>query len=361
MQERPGSDALLDAFRRTRHFGSLDGLRCLAILPVIWHHSTPRPLPGVLGKGPLGVELFFAISGFLITTLLLRERSRHGTIDLRRFYVRRSLRIFPVYYAVLLGFLLFVALVAEHGTERDQFFQNLPYFATYTSNWFVDHHGPHAIIFVFAWSLATEEQFYLTWPWALRFTRGWLLPVLVMLLVLSLDLGAEGGWFLPVLPPGSLERRMLGSIAAPICLGSLAAVACHQARGYRILSWVFGWRASSLLCLLLLAWLVARDGSSLLLVHAALAALVVACCLRDDHWLAPLLRWAPLVHVGRVSYGMYLMHVPVIGAAKLLFPVETHTVPLFVVSAAFTVFVATLSYRFLETPILRFKERFRAI
>ena len=77
------------SFLGARHFPSLDGLRCLAILPVVWHHSTPRPLPGVLGRGPLGVDLFFAISGFLITTLLLREASTTGRISLSGFYARR--------------------------------------------------------------------------------------------------------------------------------------------------------------------------------------------------------------------------------------------------------------------------------
>ena len=66
------------AYRQAERFPSLDGLRCLSIVPVIWHHATPGPLPGVLGKGPVGVDLFFAISGFLITTLMLRERDAAG-------------------------------------------------------------------------------------------------------------------------------------------------------------------------------------------------------------------------------------------------------------------------------------------
>ncbi|HEY3820819.1 MAG TPA: acyltransferase [Polyangiaceae bacterium] len=89
-----------DHFLGTSRFSSLDGLRCLAVVPVVWHHSTPRPPSGLLGRGPLGVDLFFAISGFLITTLLLRER-RRGELSVGRFYARRALRIFPAYYLVL--------------------------------------------------------------------------------------------------------------------------------------------------------------------------------------------------------------------------------------------------------------------
>jgi hypothetical protein len=72
------SRAAFEHFMRARHLPGLDGLRCLAILPVIWHHATPHPLPGIWGKGAVGVDLFFALSGFLITTLLLRERRAWG-------------------------------------------------------------------------------------------------------------------------------------------------------------------------------------------------------------------------------------------------------------------------------------------
>src|SRR5678816_1344035 len=96
-----GAGSRYRAYLGLERFPSLDGLRALSIVPVIWHHSTPRQLEGVLGKGPLGVHLFFAISGFLITTLLLRERRATGAISIAGFYARRSLRIFPLYYAVL--------------------------------------------------------------------------------------------------------------------------------------------------------------------------------------------------------------------------------------------------------------------
>jgi peptidoglycan/LPS O-acetylase OafA/YrhL len=73
-----------DHYLGTSRFPSLDGLRCLAVLPVVWHHATPRPPSGLLGRGPLGVDLFFAISGFLITTLLLRERRARGAVSVGR-------------------------------------------------------------------------------------------------------------------------------------------------------------------------------------------------------------------------------------------------------------------------------------
>jgi peptidoglycan/LPS O-acetylase OafA/YrhL len=144
-------------FQRTRFFPGLDGLRCLSIVLVLAYHVSGMH-SWFLGRGYLGVSLFFAISGFLITTLL-REQDTHGQISLGRFYARRSLRIFPLYYAVL-GIYVLLVVFAEKGVEeRAEFFANLPSFLTYTSNWFVTLEPDKRIIFYFAWSLATEEQF----------------------------------------------------------------------------------------------------------------------------------------------------------------------------------------------------------
>src|SRR5688572_19697502 len=94
------------------------------------------PASGILARGQTGVYLFFAISGFLITSLLIRERRTTGTISMRGFYLRRTLRILPLYYAVLLTYVIAVPIL-EHGPDGAEFFANLPYFLTYTSNWFV--------------------------------------------------------------------------------------------------------------------------------------------------------------------------------------------------------------------------------
>src|SRR5437870_3157565 len=89
-------------FRQTRYFGALDGLRCLSIVAVVAFHTLRGTSSPIVLRGNLGVDLFFLISGFLITTLLIRERSQYGAISLKKFYIRRTLRIFPLYYAVLL-------------------------------------------------------------------------------------------------------------------------------------------------------------------------------------------------------------------------------------------------------------------
>jgi len=137
----------------------LDGLRALAVIAVVWHHTHP----GYAGvpmshNGFLGVDVFFVLSGFLITTLLLGERAAKGSFSLTKFYIRRSLRIFPLYYAVL-ALLALYFLGSSAASQRTVFLSELPFHASYTSNWV--HLGS---LMAITWSLSTEEQFYLAWP-----------------------------------------------------------------------------------------------------------------------------------------------------------------------------------------------------
>jgi len=356
----PDASDTFAGFRATRHFASLDGLRCLSIIPVVWHHSNPVLPAGVLGKGTFGVDLFFAISGFLITTLLLREKSSRGQVSLRAFYMRRSLRIFPVYYAVLGLFCLHAWLIAPDGPQRDHFFQSLIYHATYTTNWLVDFSVAHPVTFAFAWSLACEEQFYLTWPWAIRLTKKAWIPALIVGGALLVDQAAERVWLSALLPPGSLRLHIVYSLATPICLGCLAALALHHRNWFLVVERILGWRLSAPAVLLLLGYVVSRNDLSNFTVHVVLALLVVACCIRPDHGLAWLLNQPALAHVGKVSYGIYLLHVMVIGMWRRVVPQPDERV-LWVFGLALlgSVAVATLSHRYFEAPFLRLKDRFR--
>lgn len=339
-----------ERLRSTSYFGALDGLRALSILPVVWHHATSGPTPGVLGRGPLGVDLFFAISGFLITTLLLRERDAQGEIALGAFYARRSLRIFPLYYVVLGAFALHALYLRDPGPVRDHFLRSLPWYATYTSNWFVDNGVSHAVVFSYAWSLATEEQFYLGFPWVLRVTKGVVPAAIFMGAVVVLDQAAEREWIALASP---LAMRMLRSLATPIALGSLGALALRT-RLFAAIALVLGQRASPLV-LLALVVTGAVVPWSLFTVQVLMALLVVASCLREDHYLSAVLAWRPLRHVGLVSYGMYLLNVPAIQLAKRVVPQPF----VFVLGLGLSVAFATAAHIGLEKPVLRLRARFR--
>ena len=226
-----------DRFRAVRYFGSLDALRCLAIVGVIWQHSPAIPHAAMpfSDAGASGVGLFFVLSGFLITTLLLREESATGGINLRDFYVRRTLRIFPLYYAVL-GLYTVLVLLLEHNAAGRLFINNLPYYITYTSNWFVDlivnEDGQRRVIFVFAWSLATEEQFYLFWPSIMKFFRR-RTAIVILLSVMVTDLSLSFAFGRAEIPASGLERllRIATSPSTEICCGVLLALAMHSKCG----------------------------------------------------------------------------------------------------------------------------------
>jgi len=348
------------AYLRAERFAGLDGLRCLAILPVVWHHATLGPRPGILGRGPLGVDLFFAISGFLITTLLLRETSRNGGVSIRDFYARRALRIFPIYYTVLALYVLHAWCWMQAGPQRSHFFQSVPSYATYTSNWFVDYAVPHPVSFAFAWSLAAEEQFYLVWPWVVGGRRAlrWGAPVLVALLLLALQAGVSRGLWTSLLLPGGLARRIAGSIAAPICMGAVLAVWLHSRRGFALARVALGrsWSAAVVFCLVIACASV--DGVPLWLARVILTLLVGACAIRARHWLSHLLDSVPVRWVGTVSYGMYLFHVPVIAWSRRVLPSAFGgAAPVFVFALPITIVLASASFVWFERPLLRLRPK----
>jgi peptidoglycan/LPS O-acetylase OafA/YrhL len=354
-----------DKFREVRYFGSLDGLRAISILGVVWFHTWyitayyPALLAiPVLRIGEFGVHVFFGISGFLITTLLLREQKRYGAISLRDFYIRRALRIWPVYYATL-AFYIALVLVTEHNSDRGRlFFHYLPGYLTYTFTWFAGS-ATSGVIFNFAWSLATEEQFYCFWPVTLRFLRGWG-AALVMMTSMAVYLAARYGWLAGVLPQGSLIERIVWSIPVPICLGSLLAQALDTPGGFRMLYRILGqkWSAPAMAALLLIS-LIPRE-PVWPLAWTAVALLVGACVIREDNGLAQLLRFRPLAFIGVVSYGMYLFNTLFVRVVHVAMDRLGWGHPLLALpfSVGLTVLAAFLSYRFFEMPFLAQKSRF---
>jgi peptidoglycan/LPS O-acetylase OafA/YrhL len=335
-------------------FASFDGLRALAILPVVLHHSTTRPMPGIWGRGPLGVDLFFALSGFLITTLLLREKEI-GTIRLGAFWARRAVRIMPLYYVVLGLYTVHALFVRDPGPVRDHFLHSLPVHLTYTSNWLLDTNVPHAVAFSFGWSLATEEQFYLVWPLVLRFCRlsraaGFMIALLV------LDQLTERG-FLDAVLSGTAFRAMR-SISTPIVLGSLLALAFHPRAGRALLGLALGRRSSSLVAFAVLAYL-AWSGGSLLLAHVAMVALVGACALSPDHFLAPVLEHPIAKFIGDRSYALYLLNVPATVLVKRLLGEGAPLAVVFTLSLTLGLFFAHVAHRIVERPLFALRARLR--
>ncbi|MBA4136159.1 MAG: acyltransferase [Opitutus sp.] len=347
------------AFKAARFFGSLDGLRAFSILAVVWYHTLPFAHDTFAGQGNKGVTLFFAISGFLIVTLILRAKQSPAGFQLPQFWGRRALRILPLYYGVLLAYVGLVALFERDGAARATFWGNLPAFATFTSNWFVNLEDTR-VIFYFAWSLAAEEQFYLVWPVLERWLRGWgaLATAVVTLVSTQAVVLALGD-----VARESLALRMVTSVPAAILLGVTLAHLLHRPETYRAVWRFAGRRGSAGVALALtvgtLAFAPAWGAAGELAIAVALAGLVATCVVREDNDLARLLRWRPLVWIGTVSYGMYLLHmiaVNVVRRAAAVAGVDSPWVD-FVGGSLLAIALASLSYLTFEKFFLRLKDR----
>ena len=362
MARGTGSDDF-DQFLSQKYFPSLDGLRCVSILAVIWRHSASGGRDGFDLMGYLGVDLFFAISGFLITTLLLRERQRQGRISFKYFYIRRTLRIFPLYYAILALYVVVVLAVRPANpadwAARHEFFANLPAYLTYTSNWFVQLEPARRIIFYFGWSLATEEQFYLLWPMVVQVSPRWHVPVIVAAVLIGLDQITEYAVKARILTSLYLPIRIITNIATPILMGCILAYALDRRASYQMLRRVLGGAWSAPLVTVLLIFAVSRPSFPDALMSLLMTCLVGSCVIRDDHLLRPALANPIVRYIGTISYGMYLVHALAMNFAKRLLSGYPTRPLLFVVTVGVAIAAASVTYHVYERPFLRVKNGFR--
>jgi len=347
----------------------LDGLRGLAILAVLAFHL------GLLPGGFLGVDLFFVLSGFLITSLLVEEWERHGSIRLGRFYLRRALRLLPALFTLVLCCYLYAVLFrpAEVAAYRKEMLVAL----CYVSNWPTLHHVAQPWL-GHTWSLSLEEQFYLIWPLLLYgmlrlgLSRSWIVPLVCAGIVASAAFRA--GWFAwhhHDSDRGALVARLyfgLDSRADALLSGCLVALLAAWNLLPRSRRALFVIGAGSLTSALVLSLMFLRSGfdhSQFYYVYFALVALMMALILvrlllGQPRIVAAVLGARPLVAIGRLSYGLYLVHIPIIA---WLFGHELgwdH--PVRTVLAVVLIFLAALlSYYVVERPFLRLKDRFSAV
>lgn len=349
------------SFLARKYFSSLDVFRFLAIVGVIWHHTEEGVswFPAS-SRGFLGVDFFFVISGFLIVTLLLRERDRTGYISLRQFYLRRSLRIFPIYYSMLGVLLAFFLFVKPGSKMAGPFFETLPYQAFYLSN-FVKNSDT---ILFFTWSLSTEEQFYLVWPPVEKWLRRFAIPLLLGVIFVNQLLNF--GLLNSLIGESRRHLNLFQVTFTPICLGVLLAHVLHDLRGFkRLASWLGSpWASVVLSAVLILVCnnpLADLMGWPRLLIQVVMTLLLASCVIVEDNWLNRLLGFPLIRRIGVISYGMYLYHEFAAHAAReglKRLPINP-PILFFLLTLALTIAAAELSYRFYESPFLRLKDRLR--
>jgi peptidoglycan/LPS O-acetylase OafA/YrhL len=354
----------------------LDILRFFAFMAVFCHHALPHEVSGYAGlhfahwlarllasvasTGAFGVDIFFVLSSFLITELLLRERALLGEVDLRAFYARRALRIWPLYFA----FLALAAVLQFFVPGQHLGWRTAVAFVCLSGNWWIVLHGfPSSVIFPL-WSISIEEQFYLVWPAAVRRAgSAMMLGLAVCMLGIAnlarLYLGLHHSmetviWcntlvHLDAIAAGILLALLLKGKAPALQPQMRAALAC----GGLALLWLaanfFRIKADPLgLGDLMLGYPAMVVGAAALLV-AVLAS-------------RPILGKSVLVKLGRISYGLYVFHVLALMCSDYMVAGFTTSRARFalheLLALGLTVALACASYSCLELPFLRLKQRF---
>jgi len=344
----------------------LDGLRAIAVMAVLLYHGEVSWLQG----GYLGVEVFFVISGYLITALLLQEHAQHGGINRRRFWIRRARRLLPALYALLVGVVVLAALVATDAL--DGLGREIVGALFYVTNWqliftdqsyFESFGRPSPLRHL--WSLAIEEQFYVVWPllmiWGLRrLGRSRLLLAIGLGILASTTLM----WALyePFTDPSRVYYGTDTRAAGPLVGAALAFVwqpwnvrrVWVRDRGplARILD------GTGIVALLALGWLFVSlletddflyQGGFLL--TSTITALVIAATMVPTGRFGSWLGVAPLRWLGLRSYAIYLWHWPIFVFSRPRLDTTLDGFSLLCVRLALTLMAAEVSYRLIEEPL----------
>jgi peptidoglycan/LPS O-acetylase OafA/YrhL len=290
----------------------LDGVRALAVILVIISHWFPGDIAGKLGLGAIGVDIFFVLSGFLITRILIVERlnyelkpSAHSRLKaIRNFMVRRSLRIFPIYY------LLLVLLIVFKEQFPNPVSLDWEWYFFYLQNilFYINQAWPGGKL-SHLWSLAVEEQFYLFWPWLILFvSQKWMLR----LILLSFLIGIGSVYFLPTLHRGSMAEVLTPTCMQAFASGGILAY-FHVKKGSDFHQLKYHFLIPGLLSFAY--FIMGLNGVLPLLVDFRtivsifMVGLIATILINPNFFISSKILGNPaLVFLGKISYGVYLFH-----------------------------------------------------
>lgn len=363
------------ASERTSWFSGLDGLRAIAVVTVMLFHMTP----GFVVGGYVGVDLFFVISGFLITSLLLREHAKSGHVRLVAFWQRRARRLLPALALVLLVCCSAAAVIGGDillGLGRQVLGA-----VTFSSNWlaifggdsYFDETAPELLRNL--WSLAVEEQFYVLWPLAVVLLVTIRMRWLRTAIVVALAIASAVAMAVLFVPETDATRVYYGTdthafgLALGAALGfataNRAPFSAAWSRGARTVLQIVG--AVTLLAVIAIASFMRAEDAFVyrggLVLVAVLTTVTIAASVQPGAWLGRSLDVRPLRWIGERSYGLYLWHWPVFVLVVAALPSWSREGwegwALGGIALTFTVALSAASYRFVEQPIRR--EGFTAV
>lgn len=347
---------------------SLDGWRALSILLVLLAHSAgtrgfPQILVPVAHNGPIGVRFFFVISGFLITWLLLQEYGKHEAISLKHFYLRRVLRIFPVYFI----YLMVVGGLTQHSQSAWAWLANL----TFTTDFIPVQRATNHL-----WSLAVEEQFYLLWPCLLAFTlkRGCTWQSLIKFLLVPVLIAPVARFVIWSQHPQWLNWLFQGYSFFcqfdSLAYGCISAILFFERRERLVqLNDKYGKLLALLGISLILFpmfagprhWLPSRLGEMSFnsMQGVGFSLLLVQSILHPNILPYNVLNWRWIRHIGILSYSIYIWQ-QMFFSSDTVFAVKDAWWASFPIWIVVALIVAHISYYVLERPLFGLRSRFRA-
>jgi len=350
------------------YLSGLNGLRAIAALAVVFAHVSQKgiadfglPFLFDLPMAGFGVTLFFVISGFLITYLLLKEYVKTNTIEIKKFYARRVLRIWPIYYL----FILICLLILFFLHKKDEILvSSLWYYIFFAANIpFIFQSG--ILILVHYWSIGVEEQFYLLWPWIVRFSKNKLLKITIVIFLI-LFITKLLLWF--YLGPDSYPYRfimvtrfhcmMIGAIGATLFFYQRSRIIhFFSAKYVQLFSWVLFFLMG--LGIIHFPAVLGQE----IIAFASLSMIMGQVTVKNRLFN---LENKLFDFIGKISYGIYVIHPIIVLVLSELFRnvnvlIEIKYIIVYFSVIGFTLFFAWLSYTYFEMPFLKLKRKFAVI
>jgi peptidoglycan/LPS O-acetylase OafA/YrhL len=354
----------------------LDILRFFAFFVVFLHHCLPQTAEAYQDKlgflsvwmasavtaGGLGVDLFFALSSYLITELLIREYEKKGSIDALSFYIRRALRIFPLYYAfVLLSIFVFPYFLPNNSLDYPH---NLG-FLVFAGNWTCAFWGYPGSVASPLWSVSIEEQFYIVFPFlvVLFGVKRLKLIAIGLLIIAFITRGLLVGMDVP--HPGIWANTFarLDPIAGGVLFALLLKGGYLKAINRQMIRFLVCLAGISLGVLATRYFNFSGSGALILYPMAAIGSLLIIWSTISPRS-ADVKRYSPLlIYLGRISYGLYVFHILGIelanlAAEQLNLKALTYLGWKFAVGLSITIILSVISYNLLEKPFLKLKKKF---
>ena len=338
-----------ESYRARKRVNELDGLRAIAVLLVVTAHMHDDKL-WTRVNGGLGVVIFFVLSGYLITMLALREEEARGKLGFGAFYIRRTFRIFPLYYIVLAAYAALILGLRISPDKAGVFVRALPYYLLYLQE--IPYFRWHSMLpFYQSWSLGFEEKFYLVWPaiafGILTFAKGLrriVTAAIILVFVLGSALFTSIGWY-------HAENY------AYILMGALLAIALEDRAGFALMQRLGDIGLTSALMVLIVLQFTSLNtgpGAFARTAHALVFMVFLGVLVTTEGKIQRILSNSCLGFIGELSYGIYLVHILCLNVAEKVFPPGRGVaVPAYVLTCLISIAVAYILHRAVEKPMMQ--------